>query len=466
VRKGPPNACLLLLILLTSAGFLLANDTAVFEYPDGSGVVPMTSADVRMVQETVRITCPEGTRADVEASFTFRNLGQETVAVTMGFPFTNAWGEHYETDVDENADSPEKLRFVSLVDGVAVETRVRTEKKPDGEDDFPPRTRYFVWDVSFEPGQTRELVTRYSTEWRRWNDVDDRFGYMLTYITTSGAAWAGNIGKATISIQMPADIPRPSVGDEQMVFWEYAPGAPAMTSDFSQLSWTLENWEPTSDISVQIQGQRFGHYDQFLMYDVEEEDVGGWDEARVEELVARHPLPRSRACQALINAVFARAGHRFDKPELQQLYGRFDWYEPKAALTVDTLPAGHAKTVRAALAVKARHEAAVAKAREGPHGEYYTEFALRWLYTPDWYLRNRRWEARFQGQAEREKAWLKLARNAIYAHNGRSFEDADLAAFFAAMPWYRPLAEPTAPYEDQQKYLDVFVAYEEQKGYR
>ena len=106
------------------------------------------------------------------------------------------------------------------------------------------------------------------------------------------------------------------------------------------------------------------------------------------------------------------------------------------------------------------------KAREGPYGGFYAEFALRWLYTPDWYLRERRWVGRFQGAPKQEKIWLKLARNAIYAHNGRSFEDAELATFFAAMPWYRPLAEPTAPYEDQQAYLEAIMAYEKDKGYR
>jgi uncharacterized protein YecT (DUF1311 family) len=38
------------------------------------------------------------------------------------------------------------------------------------------------------------------------------------------------------------------------------------------------------------------------------------------------------------------------------------------------------------------------------------------------------------------RAQLRLARNEIYARHGRIFDSPDLQAWFAAQPWYRPLA--------------------------
>ncbi|MGB9590872.1 MAG: hypothetical protein ACPL68_08300, partial [Candidatus Hydrothermia bacterium] len=58
-------------------GFLLANDTVLWEYPDGSGVIPMTEDNIQMVAETVMVKVKNNTRMSVEASFTFKNLSDK-----------------------------------------------------------------------------------------------------------------------------------------------------------------------------------------------------------------------------------------------------------------------------------------------------------------------------------------------------------------------------------------------------
>jgi len=454
------------LALLATAVFLLGNDTAVYEYPDGSGVVPLTSDSVRMLEETVRITSPVGRTAHVEATFRFRNDAKRKVRVTMGFPFQDRWGEVFFEGDRTEVDVPEAMGFTSLVDGEPVETRVRTQRAgPDGELIEP--TTYHVWDVTFAPGQERTLVTSYDTQWNHWIDVDDRYGYGLTYITTTGAAWAGTIGRAVISVEIPAEIPRPSRFEDRSTFWEFAPGAVAQTSDFSKLAWTFEDWEPRGDVHVYVQGHRYGHYRMWILDDLEDRDLAAaWTEQQVEAFVQQFPIRRTYSAQVLVNTIYARAGHRFSQPDWAQFFGQLAWYKPERTLGLNDLPTNARLTVEAALRVKARHADLEQRAIDGPYGAFHTEFALRWLYTPTYYLEGDVWQRRFAGSSELEEAWCRLARNALYAVHGKKFSDPQLAEFFATMPWYRPQDEPGVLGDEEQALLDRIVAFEKARGYR
>ncbi len=454
------------LLLLPASLVLMANDTAVYEYPDGSGVVPLSSEQVRMVEETVRITNPVGRAAHVEATFVFRNDGKREVQVTMGFPFRLQWGQVFFEGDEVEVDIPAALGFESLVDGEPVETRLRTERAgPSGEVVEP--TTYQVWDVTFAPGQTRTLVTRYDTQWNHWIDVDDRYGYGLTYITETGAAWAGTIGRATISVEIPAEIPRPSRFEDRATFWEFAPGAVAQTADFSRMSWTFQDWEPRGDVHIYVQGHRYGHYRMWISGELEDRDLDrAWTEQEIEDFARQFPIRRPYAIQVLINTLYARAGHRFSEPEWAGFFAQLDWYRPTRALGLGDLPTDARLTVEAALRVKQRHADLEQRVLDGPYGEFHTEFALRWIHPPSYYLEGGVWQRRFAGSPEREEAWLSLARNALYASHGKTFRDPQLADFFASMPWYRPGDGEVALTEQEQALLALLVAYEQEKGYR
>ncbi len=451
-----------------AVGFVLANDTSVWEYPDGSGVIPMAEDNIQMVAETVRVKVKKGTRMEVEARFTFKNLSDKTVNVTMGFPFNENWGEMFwEEEGTGRQNARDSLRFVSLVDGKEVKVRIREDATENEGNPSWNRRFFFVWDTEFAPGQTRKLTTRYETDWDRWHNVDDQFSYTFTYITTTGAAWAGKIGEAVISVEVPKKLPRPVWSDERVVYWKPIPSEPAISHDSSRLVWSFKDWEPERDISITISGQGYRQYRYMMVegiHEIELQDPVTEDEVR--DILYGFWVPRGLAVRVFVNTLYAMAGHRFKDKDWDALFRDLVWYKPKKALELKDLPDNYQRAIGYAMKFEAEQKAMEERVKNGPYGRFMSEFAVMFFFPPYWNFRQEDISRYLPPDTAGQRAWLRLARNAFYARAGYQFEDKDLAEFFMVMPWYNPGVGFEGLGPDEAEAVLNIIKLEEKMGFR
>ncbi len=459
-----------LLIILTAGtgSLLLANDTAVWEYPDGSGVIPIAEDNIQMVAETVKVKVKKDTRMEVEARFTFKNLSDKPVKVTMGFPFNENWGEiFWEDEAVGGPNAKDSLGFVSLVDGKEVKVRLKPDVSKSEQNPSWNKRFFFVWDVEFAPGQTRKLTTRYQTDWDRWHNVDDQFSYTFTYITTSGAAWAGKITDAVISVEIPKKLARPTWSEESVVYWKFSPSEPATTSDWSRVAWHFTEWEPERDIVVTVSGQGYKQY-RYMM--IEEICSLGVEKPLADEdirnLFVDYGLPKRYTIRILINTLYARAGHKFKDKDWEAVFKDFDWYKPRKSLELKDLPENYQKTIEAARRVEEELNALEERVKNGPYGRFMSEFAVMFFYPPYWNFREEDISRYLPPDTAGQRAWLRLARNAFYARAGYQFQDNDLAEFFSVMPWYNTGLDFQGLGPDEAEAVLNIIKLEEKMGFR
>jgi len=221
-------------IFLTALALpLLADDAVVYEYPDGLTVEPIGEARVRMVAETVRAEAVKGLRMRVKAKFYLKNLSDQALELSVGFPFRPLWGdEPSEAYMEEPSKALKALRanlnLVSRVNGREVPVRMRLSRDSSRV--------WAVWSVRWGPGETKVLETEYTTRWSTWREVSGVFGYWLEYITETGAGWAGDIGEALVEFELPEGLPRPGVRWEEALVWRWSEGG-RLSLDFSRIRW-------------------------------------------------------------------------------------------------------------------------------------------------------------------------------------------------------------------------------------
>jgi hypothetical protein len=139
------------------------------------------SKQIRMLSERVVIKMRDN-EASVDATFHFKNLGAATT-VQMGFP-------------EEAEHGATMSGFRSEVDGNQVRVKRHWIHRPDpnAEGDFYEA----IWlkRVSFQAGQDRTVRVRYVAN----NSVLESGTSWQEYILTTGATWAGTIGKCQLVV--------------------------------------------------------------------------------------------------------------------------------------------------------------------------------------------------------------------------------------------------------------------------
>lgn len=183
--------------VLLSAAAASANDTAAGG--SGSDLVPLEVADVRMASEDIVIRAA-GASWDVQADYVFENLGDRAIELQVGFPEYACEGGDPETE--EVLCDPRPLHFKSMVttvDGAPVTHRRGTFRK--GHAWLPRLGQVWLYDVRFAPHRATRISHRYRVSAGQISD-----GTMLgTYVTRTGAPWAGTIGRARFRIQVPVE---------------------------------------------------------------------------------------------------------------------------------------------------------------------------------------------------------------------------------------------------------------------
>jgi hypothetical protein len=182
-----------------------------------------------MISETVLIALPPVQEpslyylehpqlAYVTADFWLHNPTNSVEAISVGFP-------SYLNEDSRGADVPEVQDLRVLVNDQPLTTEsVRIEG-----------ALWDVWNMTFGPGDTRVRVS-YNfivTSIPGWSFSD------IKYVFHTGAGWAGAIGQADLTVQLPF------LAEENLIDRRTRP--PGYTLNGYNLSWHFESLEPTTD---------------------------------------------------------------------------------------------------------------------------------------------------------------------------------------------------------------------------
>jgi hypothetical protein len=206
----------------------------------GETIAPRKSTAVEMSAETVRIWLQEDT-ARVEASFVLRNTGAEKEVLEVGFP-TAAQPKNYRWNSREGMQVTEWgpssiMNFTATVDGQAVKPAPKTGT------DKNAYQGWMCWAMSFDGNQKRDVKVAYTVNSRddNYSEPSCLLNRQVTYILKTGAGWKGNIGEATIILDLGG-----------MTSDNILRTAPDPTEKgTSTWTWTIKDFEPNADILVQ-----------------------------------------------------------------------------------------------------------------------------------------------------------------------------------------------------------------------
>jgi hypothetical protein len=152
---------------------------------------PAKGVPIKMVWEEVDLY-PTAAKNRVEAVFLMKNVGKEAVSLTVGFP---SYFQVALADFKAEIDGKEQLAEV---------------QKTGGNGPKKIFTYWLCWPMKFAKGQEHKVRVTY---WCKTEPVFDYFEtlmekdlrsklsrYWSGYVLRTGAAWEGNIGKATIRL--------------------------------------------------------------------------------------------------------------------------------------------------------------------------------------------------------------------------------------------------------------------------
>ncbi len=262
------------------AGTAFADAGFGWAFTDGRGAMPMETDQITMEAESVSIVpdtlAPSPYSADMNVTCVFylRNLTDQPLDVSVFFPFESLYD-----------DNP-RLRFLigdmgfirnEMTYDAAIEMMESEEGSSIPADSLVPEWLQFraftaeeefdiyyrkgvvnkdmrlvfwplmaCWNMHFDPGERIRLMNTYNTGW----DYEEYYEWIssFTYITLSGATWAGSIGDAVISLTVPEYY---SANDTCYCYWFWG-GSP--TIEGNTLTWHYTDWEPEEDITFTAYG--------------------------------------------------------------------------------------------------------------------------------------------------------------------------------------------------------------------
>ena len=190
--------------------------------------------------------------------------------------------------------------------------------------------------------------------------------------------------------------------------------------------------EPAPVSSVPASNPYYGCRSDETGFVLPDSDVRYYTQAELSNLTAAE-LTVAR------NEIFARHGYRFTNPDLLEYFSCQSWYVPRIPaedFSAEVLNEVELANIRLIQEREASQEAsAVQDNGSNPYLKYYDP--NQELILPDSHQRAYT-EAELQDLTKEE---LLLARNEIYARRGYTFQDEDLAAYFALCSWYTPTVE-------------------------
>lgn len=189
----------------------------------GANPAPTTDAQVAMTAETLTIDMAVAS-ANVKAVVRLENQGDATKLV-VGFPC--AYG-----DAAGQVDVPCKVPLKVTLRGKKVKATKKKASKTDG---------FWQWPMKLAAGETVELVVSYKTPLfnDRYDVPADGMG-IFTYRLTTGARWAGPIGKLDITVHTLHDA---------LLYISPA----GYKRELGTITWSFTDYEPTEEVAIMPQ---------------------------------------------------------------------------------------------------------------------------------------------------------------------------------------------------------------------
>lgn len=458
----------------------------IYEYPDGRTVAPVQSEDIAMIAETVLIV-PAGQTDEwnplmrVECLFLLENTSGEPRTISVGFPFDAKFGSAYtamddkwliatlEQSAEESDDPwvagsdgsaliPDVLSFRAAVDGEPVPVSFRKLDRRAGEG-FLWYPVMATWSMSFEPGQVRRLENSYVTGWDFFAGLDQASS-SLRYVMTSGAGWAGPIGRGLVRVIVPEGIPRQQYSDSLICYWDVSSGA---SSRGDTLEWAFTALEPTSDVEISA---RYRYWTEGIYYLTDMMDLASglsnltWEEgsvyASIMGLLAEDiwdPIRPDQVLMCCCNAIYSDLGLEIPYPWTDGLLRRAEDATPASAL-----PEPGAGRIRMLEAWLGRFEEARRLAEDAGYMEFLPLFTekVRW---------DEQDLMRYDGYPARERLYLELLACLEDAVEGRAIENEAIRAFYLLTGWYTGLGQTELAIYIEPLGRDLVAARRAEPGY-
>lgn len=186
----------------------------------GASPAPTTDTQVAMTEETLTIALDLRSAA-VQAAVTLENRGPAT-KLLVGFPCATG-------DEAGAVDVPCKVPLTITARGKKVSAKKQKDSKT---------LQHWIWPMQLAAGEKVELVVRY-----RAPLINDRYGVpgqgmgSFSYRLTTGARWAGPIGKLTITLEPLHDA---------LLFIS----PPGYRREPGRITWDLTDHEPTQEVFI------------------------------------------------------------------------------------------------------------------------------------------------------------------------------------------------------------------------
>lgn len=295
------------LCLSSVSGSSLANDSTFGGA--GADLTPLEETRVRMVSEDIQIEYRG--RWHVTARYVFENLTAQDVRVQVGFPEYRCQDEHQDC---QNVPF-EDLR--TEVDGTEIAHRQGTLGKDHAWK--PYLGVVWLYDVTFPAGKEVKILHTYSVA--SGGNVDQsRF---TSYVTRTGAMWAGTIGHARFTFRLPATA-HTVIVPKGIALKSLELVDPDGPTPHVEVLCEQTNWIPTGDLSILFNDSTHLALERLGSEALER---GG---LRAEDLCP-HWSERENATpaqrQMCVNDEYAVAGYPFKKKSLHSYYygAPFTW---------------------------------------------------------------------------------------------------------------------------------------------
>lgn len=221
--------------LLLLPGYILGDD-GVFRGVGGA-VVPWNAEHVRMAAEEVVLDLADPQVVHGTCFFVMVNDGPADTLL-IGFPENSpaVWSR------EGMITQPSLLTELTITDdGERVTTREMPVADLPGDPPAASRARLgydraHVWTCAFAPGETRVL----RTEYRHPVSATVANPVVLHYVLTTGASWAGTIGKVVVRVQ-PGDLRLKGNDYDYPRDWIWTG---------QEYVWVVENLEPDRNLRI------------------------------------------------------------------------------------------------------------------------------------------------------------------------------------------------------------------------
>lgn len=226
-------------------------DVAPPDVPPGANPLPGSeTTQVQMLSESVLldvISNPAGGaagQARTTATFTMRNLGNQTETLAVRFPLT-----FWNGASDGFSSYPEIHDLKAYINDKSAPTRRVVE--PSVYDTWEGRAiPWAAFDVVFPPGEDVMLKIVYTADAQGDFPQSNIKLIAFRYILETGSGWAGTIGQADVIVRLPypANIQNVMLSGQT----GYSSTTPGAVISGSEVRWSFRDLEPSAEDNLEV----------------------------------------------------------------------------------------------------------------------------------------------------------------------------------------------------------------------